>query len=73
MRSDLIDIACKVRRETEKAIAVADGTTEETVDPHTGVIREREKFFWLPKSMVEVNDDGTVTMPERLASEKGLI
>lgn len=63
MRSDLIDIACTVVRETEKGIAVVDGTEDDNGRP---------QWYWLPKSLVEVNDDGTVTMPERLAVEKGL-
>lgn len=66
-RSDLIDIACTVRRQTEKAVAVVDGT--ENMDLGDG----KEKLFWLPKSQIEINDDGTVTMPEWLAMEKGLI
>ena len=63
MKSDLVDIACTVRCDRGKAVAVADGTEE----------AGREKWFWLPKSQVEVNDDGTVTMPEWLAKDKGLI
>lgn len=63
----LVDIACEIRLRTEKAIGVADGTMEK----YKG--REREKIFWLPKSLIEENDDGTVTMPERLAKGKGLI
>lgn len=68
-RSDLIDIACEVRRDVpgKPSIAVADGSTEE-VDGRT-----REKWFWLPRSQVEVNPDGTVTMPEWLALDRGLI
>jgi hypothetical protein len=69
----LVDIACKVVRETEKAIAITDGTTEEHADPRTGEITQRDKWFWIPKSQCEVNDDGTVTMPERVATEKGLV
>lgn len=70
MKSNLIEIACEVRAEREKAIAVADGTMEPRDDGRKG---EREKWFWLPRSQVEVNQDGTVTMPEWLAKEKGLI
>lgn len=66
-RATLVDIACEIVSKREKAIAVADGTTE-TVDG-----AERVKWFWLPRSQIEVNDDGTVTMPEWLATEKGLI
>ena len=53
----LTDIACEVRRETEKAWLIFDGATE----------------AWLPKSQVERNPDGTFTMPEWLASDKGLL
>lgn len=65
----LVDIACEIRSNDprKKAIAVVDGTTEE-VDG-----RERMKWFWLPRSEIEINDNGTVTMPEWLALEKGLI
>lgn len=67
MKSNLVDIACEIVQQREKAIAIADGTMEQ-VDG-----RERPKWFWLPRAAVEINDDGTVTMPERLAMEKGLI
>lgn len=63
--SKLVDIACVVREKREKAIAVVDGT----MDPELN----REKWFWLPRSQIEINDDATVTMPEWLAKEKGLI
>lgn len=61
-----VDISCVVRQTREKAIAVADGTTDPEHD-------DREKWFWLPRSQVTVNEDGTVTMPEWLAKERGLI
>lgn len=57
-KSDLIDIACVVLMETAKAWRVDAGG---------------EAPVWLPKSQCEVNGDGTVTMPEWLALEKGLI
>jgi hypothetical protein len=56
-RSDLIDIAADVRGETERAWKLFDGKRTE----------------WVPKSQVEKNDDGTFTMPEWLAFEKGFI
>jgi hypothetical protein len=56
-RSQLIDIACKVVGETDKAWRINDGT----------------KVEWLPKSQVENNGDGTFTIPEWLAKEKGFI
>lgn len=57
-RSDLVDIAGELRRQTYKAFLIFDGTKE----------------VWLPKSQVEHDpDDGTFAMPEWLAKEKGLI
>jgi hypothetical protein len=69
VKSNLVDIACVVRSNhpSKKAIAVVDGTEEE-VDG-----RKRMKWFWLPRSEIEINPNGTVTMPEWLALEKGLI
>jgi hypothetical protein len=55
--SKLTDIAAVVRYETPAAWLLFDGTKE----------------VWVPKSQVEENDDGTFTMPEWLAKEKGLI
>lgn len=55
--SDLVDIAGEVRGETDKAIRFFDG----------------DVTVWLPKSQIEDNGDGTVTMPEWLAHDKGLI
>lgn len=63
MKIKLIYIHCVIRRETEKAIAVADGTEEDG----------REKWCWLSKNFVEINDYGTVTLPESIAVAKGLI
>jgi len=67
--SSLVDIACQIRsnRPDKDAIAIAIGTMEEIGG------REREKWFWLPRSEIEINDDGTVTMPEWLALDRGLI
>jgi len=56
-RSNLVDIACEVLHQTEGAILIDDGAAK----------------TWLPKSLTQVNDDGTVTLPEWLAQEKGLI
>lgn len=57
-RSDLIDIAATLVHQTDKAVLLDAGMEEPA---------------WLPKSQVEDNGDGTWTMPERLAHEKGLI
>lgn len=56
-RDTLIDIAVEVRRETDKAWLLSDGDREE----------------WVPKSQVEDNGDGTFTMPEWLAQDRGFI
>jgi hypothetical protein len=64
MRSNVIDLDVQVLHETDKAAMV-------TLDvPDNGV--------WLPKSQIELNETGiagimTVTLPEWLALEKGLI
>jgi hypothetical protein len=57
VHTKLTDIAGELRGETEKAFRIYDGKTTE----------------WVPKSQVEQNDDGTFTMPERLAKDKGFI
>lgn len=56
-KRELIDIAAELKGESEKAFRIFDGKTTE----------------WVPKSQVERNDDGTFTMPEWLAQEKGFI
>lgn len=57
-RSDLIDIAGELRRETDKAFLIFDGDRE----------------VWLPKALVEHDPtDNTFAMPEWLALDKGLI
>lgn len=55
--SKLTDIAAELRHETERAYLIFDGAQE----------------AWLPKSQAERNTDGTFTLPEWLAREKGLI
>ena len=56
-KSDLIDILLVWRHETERAYLIFDGDNE----------------VWLPKSQCERNSDGTFTLPEWLAREKGLL
>jgi hypothetical protein len=58
----LVDIDdWKVRLETERALCLTDG----------------RKDIWIPRKLwdqyVEDNGDGTLTMPEWLALDKGLI
>jgi hypothetical protein len=55
---DLVDIEGRVLIRREKAIYFDAGDA---------------KPIWLPLSQIEINDDGSVTMPEWLALEKGLI
>lgn len=64
-KSDLVDVAMVRFGETERAILAG-----ETAD--------RKDAVWLPKSLIEVANDGhknfvTVTMPEWLAMKNGLI
>ena len=57
-RSDIVDVACEIRAETERAVQIYDGAIT----------------VWLPKSLVEVDrEDGTVAGPEWLAKDKGLL
>ena len=58
-RDKLIDIACFIKRETERAYCVTD---------------DMKREVWLPKSQCEWDPDGRVmTMPEWLAYEKELL
>lgn len=56
-KSDLFDLAAVIQAETRLAWLLHDGTKTE----------------WVPKSQAENNHDGTFTMPEWLAREKGFI
>lgn len=58
MKSDLVDIEAVKKHETEKAFLLDAGGKEPS---------------WVSKSLVEDNKDGTFTMPEWLALEKGFI
>ncbi len=57
-KSDVIEISATVEHETQKAILIDAGLKEKV---------------WLPKSQCEINDDGTISMKEWLAKDKGLI
>lgn len=56
-KRELVDVEAELMGETEKAFRIYDGAKTE----------------WVPKSYVEMNDNGTFTMPEWLAQEKGFI
>ena len=65
MRSDLLDIAGVIHHETAKAILFSDTD-------------DKEGAVWLPKSAIEYEPAAQrgyhmVTIPERLALDKGLI
>jgi hypothetical protein len=67
MKSDLIDLTLHQHHMTERAILVSDDG-------------DREKAVWLPLSACDVFPVGgrsstivEVTLPERLAHDKGLI
>jgi hypothetical protein len=62
-RSGLIDISVVLVHQTDRAVLIDHGGDENV---------------WLPKSAIEIERDAsgktwTVTLPERLAQEKGLI
>jgi hypothetical protein len=60
-KSDLIDLPCMLKYQTERAYLLDFG---------------EEESMWLPKSQVEYHKEGNneiVTMPEWLAKERGLI
>ncbi len=64
MKSDIIDIDGAIEARTEKAVLF-----------HTG---NKEEAAWLPLSQIEIEETGfggifTVSLPEWLALEKGLI
>lgn len=52
----LFDFSAELKHETERAFLVTDGVDD----------------YWLPKAMTENNGDGTFTLPEWLAIEKGI-
>ncbi|ASS56851.1 hypothetical protein [Rhizobium leguminosarum] len=65
MKSDLVDIAACRHAETESAIKISE-------------TNDASKAVWIPKSQCQIANDGhanfvTVTMPEWLAIEKGLV
>ena len=53
----LFDFAGTLKHETDNAFLVNDG----------------DKDYWLPKKLTEDNGDGTFTLPEWLAIEKGIV
>lgn len=67
MSRKMIDIDCTLERETEKAVLVTTDVTAEV---------------WVPKSLCKIEKkhehhqmpcEGTITLPESLAIDKGLV
>lgn len=54
---ELVDVTAILLQETDKALFLDDGRIR----------------TWVPKSFVEDNRDGTFTMPEWMAYQKGFI
>ncbi len=69
MAKELVDISAIIRHETNSAYLLYDGRSE----VKKGDTTPSELRIWVPKSQVEDNDDGTFTMPEWLAKDKGFI
>jgi len=72
-KTKLVELELELTRTTEKAYAVQDGSDEYD---HVAKSKRKPKIFWLPKSQVEMHEEGNKTifvMPEWLAMEKGLI
>lgn len=56
-KSNLVDIEAELQHETDMAF----------------LLNAEGVQVWVPKSLVENNEDGTFTLPEWLAMEKGLV
>lgn len=63
-KSELVEITGKKMMEKGKGLALDVGKVGKD---------GRTEWIWLPLSLVEDNQDGTFTMPEWLAKDKGLI
>lgn len=63
--SNIIDVDAEKRIERGGATALFQGKT----DPQNG----REIWIWIPTSLIQDNGDGTFSMPEWVAKQKGLI
>ena len=55
--SKLHDFEAELKHETANAYLVNDGDND----------------YWLPKKLIENNGDGTFTIPEWLAVDKGIV
>lgn len=55
-KRSLIELTGEIKIDRPLSILFNDGTKE----------------VWLPKSLIEINDDGTITVPVSIAQDKGL-
>ena len=68
MKPDLVDFEVQIKHQTSQAILIFDPEDE-----------DRIKTIWLPRSQIEIEYKdqserfATVTMPEWLAIEKGMV
>lgn len=76
--SDLVDLELRIVRDDpdKKAIAVVDGSEEPRKPGDRGPAQLT--WFWLPRSQIEYTTpdrkgNTVVTLPEWLATEKGLV
>jgi tRNA-splicing ligase RtcB len=75
------------RRQAEKQFTIEDhikategveckkdaSVIDETPGDKAFLVNDGDKDYWLPKAMTENNGDGTFTIPEWLAIEKGIV
>ena len=66
MTKNLIDLELYELHQTDKALLLWDGHS-------MGGFPTKKSGKWIPKSLCEDNGDGTYTMTEAVAYEKGLI
>jgi mRNA degradation ribonuclease J1/J2 len=69
--SELVDVSVAIRAETDAAVLVYSGDYKTDTEG-----KKIERRIWLPKSQIVIDESHkeiTVTLPEWLAIEKGLI
>ena len=64
MDAERVKIACEIAERTGQVIGVTNGTLDYTGKP---------KLFYLPETLIQINEDGTVTMPAWLARVQELL
>ena len=69
--SNKVEIEAELIHETGGAYQISDGSKYSDKDPD--VVMDGKRCVWVPKSLVEYDDDKTFTMPEWLAIDKELV